>query len=127
MFTNIGFIALGGAMGASCRFLVAELCLALFGRGFPIATLTVNVVGSFLIGVMVSLIEQEVLLHGAWKQVIVIGFLGAFTTFSTFSMDNLLLLQQGEYLKMSFNMLANLILCFAAVAAGFYLIQRQFG
>ncbi|GLP96544.1 fluoride efflux transporter CrcB [Paraferrimonas sedimenticola] len=121
---SFGWVALGGALGACSRYAIAEICLLLFGRGFPIATLTVNVVGSLGIGFLVALVEQEVLLHAAWRQVVIIGFLGAFTTFSTFSMDNLLLLQQQEYLKAAVNMFANLSLCMLAVAIGFFWLPK---
>lgn len=98
-FAILGFIALGGAVGACARFLVSEICITLFGRGFPIGTLTVNVVGSFIMGVLIACVENEWLSPYPWKQVIGLGFLGALTTFSTFSMDNVLLMQQGAFLK----------------------------
>lgn len=98
-FAILGFIALGGAVGACARFLVSEICVTLFGRGFPIGTLTVNVVGSFIMGVLIACVENEWLSPYPWKQVIGLGFLGALTTFSTFSMDNVLLMQQGAFFK----------------------------
>ena len=66
-FSILGFIALGGAFGACSRYLVSELCVVLLGRGFPYGTLTVNVVGSFIMGCLLRLLKMRCLLpnHGA--------------------------------------------------------------
>ncbi len=90
----LGFIALGGAFGACSRYLISELCVMLLGRGFPYGTLTVNVVGSFIMGLLIAAFETELMVTDPWRQIIGLGFLGALTTFSTFSMDNVLLMQQ---------------------------------
>ena len=123
-FTILGFIAIGGAFGACSRYLVSELCVALMGRGFPYGTLTVNVVGSFIMGLLIAAFETELLSQVPWRQVIGLGFLGALTTFSTFSMDNVLLLQQGAFFKMGLNVLLNVILSISAAWLGFQLLIR---
>ncbi|GAJ78680.1 CrcB protein [Vibrio sp. JCM 18905] len=100
-FSILGFIALGGAFGACSRYLISELCVILLGgRSFPYGTLTVNVVGSFIMGLLIAAFDNELLATEPWRQVIGLGFLGALTTFSTFSMDNVLLMQQGAFFKM---------------------------
>lgn len=123
-FTILGFIALGGAFGACSRYLVSELCVMLLGRGFPYGTLTVNVIGSFMMGLLVAAFETELLPQVPWRQVVGLGFLGALTTFSTFSMDNVLLLQQGAFFKMGLNILLNVILSVSAAWLGFQLLTR---
>lgn len=120
----LGFIALGGALGACTRYLVTEFFVALLGRGFPYGTLTVNVAGSFVMGLLIAAFENEMLASEPWRQIIGLGFLGALTTFSTFSMDNVLLMQQGEFFKMGLNILANVILSISAAWVGFQLIAR---
>ncbi|HAS6798326.1 fluoride efflux transporter CrcB [Vibrio parahaemolyticus] len=124
-FSILGFIALGGAIGACSRYLVSEFCVLLFGRGFPYGTLTVNVVGSFIMGLLIAAFESEILATEPWRQVIGLGFLGALTTFSTFSMDNVLLMQQGAFFKMGLNILLNVVLSISAAWIGFQLLIRS--
>ncbi|HCE3105394.1 TPA: fluoride efflux transporter CrcB [Vibrio parahaemolyticus] len=124
-FSILGFIALGGAIGACSRYLVSEFCVLLFGRGFPYGTLTVNVVGSFIMGLLIAAFESEILATEPWRQVIGLGFLGAFTTFSSFSMDNVLLMQQGAFFKMGLNILLNVVLSISAAWIGFQLLMRS--
>ncbi|EHJ9990506.1 TPA: fluoride efflux transporter CrcB [Vibrio parahaemolyticus] len=124
-FSILGFIALGGAIGACSRYLVSEFCVLLFGRVFPYGTLTVNVVGSFIMGLLIAAFESEILATEPWRQVIGLGFLGALTTFSTFSMDNVLLMQQGAFFKMGLNILLNVVLSISAAWIGFQLLMRS--
>ncbi|MBE4300608.1 fluoride efflux transporter CrcB [Vibrio parahaemolyticus] len=124
-FSILGFIALGGAIGACSRYLVSEFCVLLFGRGFPYGTLTVNVVGSFIMGLLIAAFESEILATEPWRQVIGLGFLGALTTFSTFSLDNVLLMQQGAFFKMGLNILLNVVLSISAAWIGFQLLMRS--
>ncbi|EGQ9121390.1 fluoride efflux transporter CrcB [Vibrio parahaemolyticus] len=124
-FSILGFIALGGAIGACSRYLVSEFGVLLFGRGFPYGTLTVNVVGSFIMGLLIAAFENEILATEPWRQVIGLGFLGALTTFSTFSMDNVLLMQQGAFFKMGLNILLNVVLSISAAWIGFQLLMRS--
>ncbi len=121
----LGFIAVGGAFGACSRYLISELCVLLLGRGFPYGTLTVNVLGSFVMGLLIAAFENEMLATDPWRQIIGLGFLGALTTFSTFSMDNVLLMQQGAFLKMGLNILLNVTLSISAAWIGFQLLMRN--
>lgn len=119
------YIAIGGAAGACSRYLIAELCVHLLGRGFPYGTFIVNVMGSFIMGLLVAILEQDIFPPGPWRHLIGFGFLGALTTFSTFSMDNVLLLQEGEWFKMGLNIVLNVIICIFSAWAGFQLLMRS--
>ncbi|MCC2604117.1 fluoride efflux transporter CrcB [Planctobacterium marinum] len=116
-------VAVGGAFGASLRFFISQIMLQWLGKGFPFGTLLVNVVGSFLLGWVYSLTEHGHLEIVPWRTLIAIGFLGAFTTFSTFSVDSLLLLQQGHYLKGILNIFLNLSCCLGAAWVGLHIIK----
>ncbi|GHE82611.1 fluoride efflux transporter CrcB [Thalassotalea profundi] len=115
-------IAIGGACGASLRYFFSQLIFNWLGKGFPFATLAVNVFGSLIMGALYGLIEQGIIEVSVYRTLIGIGFLGAFTTFSTFSMDTLLLMQQGESLKAMLNVLLNVSLCVFACGIGMYLV-----
>lgn len=117
------FVALGGACGASLRFFVYQLILNWGGKGFPFATLAVNISGSLIMGVLYGLIEQGIIEVSVYRTLIGIGFLGAFTTFSTFSLDTLLIFQQGEYFKAMINILLNVSLCILAAGLGMFLVS----
>lgn len=104
-------IALGGAVGATLRYGLSEWMQHLFGRAFPFGTLLVNILGSFVIGLLYGLIISGHLAANPWRIFVGIGVLGALTTFSTFSMDTVLLLQQGQLFKALLNVMANLVLC----------------
>ncbi|NVK24365.1 MAG: fluoride efflux transporter CrcB [Gammaproteobacteria bacterium] len=115
---NLLFVALGGAIGASLRYGANLMAIAWLGKGFPYATLVVNIVGSFLMGVLFSAIEHGIIGNQVWRPFIGVGLLGALTTFSTFSMDSLLMLQQGEWTKALINILLNVIVCMFAAWLG---------
>jgi CrcB protein len=112
------YIALGGATGACMRFFLSQLIFQWFGKGFPFGTLLVNVIGSFSLGFLYALIEQGQMEAVLWRATLGIGFLGAFTTFSTFSVDTLYLLQQGFWLKGILNMFLNMLGCLLAAWLG---------
>ncbi len=118
-------IAAGGASGACLRYFISETMLKLLGRGFPFGTLTVNILGSLLMGVLYGLIEREIITVSPAKSLIGIGFLGALTTFSTFSMDSLLLLQQGHFLKMALNIVLNVTVCIFMAWLGLQLVMQK--
>lgn len=120
--TLYAFVALGGACGASLRFYISQLVLNWLGKGFPFATLLVNICGSFVMGLLYQLIEYELMDLHVHRTLIGIGFLGAFTTFSTFSLDSLLLLQQGEMLKAALNIFLNVFMCIGAAALGIFTV-----
>ncbi len=121
-------IAAGGAVGAILRFLVQHYSTNLLGLTFPWGTLFVNVIGCGIIGVISGFwthsgFEISVELRGA----LVIGCLGAFTTFSAYSLDTLVLFQNGEVIRASLNVLATITLCLIAVAIGSVMGTRLAG
>jgi len=121
-FTLYILVAIGGASGASLRFFISQLILNWLGKGFPFATLVVNILGSLLMGFLYGLIEQLNLEIQVYRTLIGIGFLGAFTTFSTFSLDTLLLFQQGDIIKAMLNIILNVTLCVLAAALGIFVV-----
>jgi len=125
IITNIALVACGGAFGATLRYLITIGMLSLFGKGFPFATLTVNILGSLIMGGLFQIVQQETITTSPWWPLIGVGFLGALTTFSTFSMDNLLLLQQGELIKAMLNVLLNVVVCILAAYVGTLLILKS--
>jgi CrcB protein len=125
MIINIALVACGGAFGATLRYLIALGMISLFGKGFPFATLVVNVLGSLIMGVIFQLMQNETITSSPWWPLIGVGFLGALTTFSTFSMDNLLLLQQGELLKAMINVALNVVVCILAAYVGTLLVLKS--
>ncbi len=114
-------IAAGGAVGALLRYWVSSGTHALLGRGFPYGTLVVNVLGSFAIGFLFVLFLERMTLSGEWRAGILVGVLGAFTTFSTFSIETLNLLEEGSHLKASLNVDFIVALCLAVAWFGLLL------
>ncbi|QSX31683.1 fluoride efflux transporter CrcB [Shewanella cyperi] len=115
--TNLMFVGLGGAIGAISRYLISILMLQLFGPGFPFGTLAVNVIGSFFMGLVYGL-GQVSHISPEFKSLVGVGLLGALTTFSTFSNETLLLMQQGHWLKAGLNVALNLCICLFMVYIG---------
>lgn len=122
--SRILLIAALGAFGALLRYWTSIGVHALLGRGFPYGTLTVNVLGSLLIGLLTVLLMDRFDVGPAWRAGIIIGGLGAFTTFSTFSIETLNMLEQGEIAAGVANAVLNFSLCLCATWAGL-LIGRQ--
>jgi len=110
------YVGLGGFFGALSRFLISGFVQKLLQTTFPVGTLTVNVLGSFLIGFLVLLFET--LIAPEWKAFFVTGFLGALTTFSTFSYETVVFIQEGLWIKALLNVLLNVLLCLFATLLG---------
>ena len=122
--TQLLSIAAGGAVGALLRFWVSSGVHSILGRGFPYGTLVVNVLGSLLMGLFYVLLLERMTVGPEVRAGLLIGLLGAFTTFSTFSMETLNLIEQADYLKALLNMLISVIACVSAAWIGLT-IARQ--
>ena len=117
-------IAGGGAAGAVLRFWTSSLVHARLGQDFPYGTLVVNVLGSLLMGFLYILLLERLSLGPEWRAVLLIGLLGAFTTFSTFSIETLNLIEAGFLLRASVNVVASVVLCIMAAWLG-VILGRQ--
>ncbi len=111
-------IAGGGAIGTLLRFYVSTGIHTLLGKEFPYGTLIVNVSGSLLMGLCYVLFMDRVQINPELRSAILIGLLGAFTTFSTFSVETLNLIENGELSKAALNILLSVVLCVAGAWAG---------
>ncbi|MCU0771547.1 MAG: fluoride efflux transporter CrcB [Verrucomicrobia bacterium] len=132
---EVAWVTVGGGLGSAFRFLLSGLVAhhlsdrlsrwscSWLNAAFPWGTLTVNVLGSLLIGFLaaLSLPEGRFLIAPGVRQFLMIGILGGFTTFSSFSLQTLELLRDGEWLMASANILLSVALCLIAVWAGFTL------
>jgi CrcB protein len=116
--TTILAIAFFGAIGCIARYLLSGGVYALVGRAFPWGTLTVNLMGSFLIGLVMEAALRTTLISQELRLGLTIGFLGGFTTFSTFSYETFKLLEDGEFFTASINVLASVALCLVGTWAG---------
>lgn len=113
---NLILIAVGGALGALARYGIAGLVQSRAGF-FPWGTLAVNVLGSFLLGFGFRYMEA-VAIPAEWRQAATVGFLGAFTTFSTFSFETIALAQDGDWKRAATYLSVSILLGLAAVVAG---------
>lgn len=123
-FTKIVFIAAGGATGAVARYLVNISPLAnVFGK-FPLPTFLVNVSGSFLIGFLLILLTDKYDINDNLRMAVIVGFIGAFTTFSTFEMEIYGLIREKLLLTAFLYLLLSVVVGFFGLAAGVLLARR---
>ena len=122
-FSKILFVALGGALGSSLRYVTAAVTHGILGHAFPYGTLLVNVVGSLLIGYLVVLLPESGSQASVLRLLLITGLLGGFTTYSAFSIETLTLLQEGQLWKAGLNIALTLSTCLFAVWSG-YLLAR---
>ena len=122
--TLLLFIGAGGFFGAISRYLIATNTQKMFDTFFPIGTLTVNVLGSFIIGFAAMFFTQTV--QPEYKAFVITGFLGALTTFSTFSLENVTMLQDGEITKVALNIFLNVTLTLTATILAIMLFKKLY-
>ncbi|MGB0238209.1 MAG: fluoride efflux transporter CrcB [Cycloclasticus sp.] len=122
--TQLLAIAAGGSIGAVMRFIVSTGIYSWLGRGFPYGTLVVNVLGSLLMGLLYELFFLRLLVSPEVRAILLVGFLGAFTTFSTFSIETVNLIEQGDLLKAMANVFASVILCVLAAWIGLQIMRH---
>ncbi|MDB4456343.1 fluoride efflux transporter CrcB [bacterium] len=120
-------VGLGGALGAIFRYAISLWAIQRFEALLPtaalIGTLIANAVGAFLIGVLFVVITEKGIIAESWRPFLVVGFLGALTTFSTFSIETVGLLQQGEWLSAMVYILGSVIICLLLTWAGIELAR----
>ncbi|HLO92274.1 MAG TPA: fluoride efflux transporter CrcB [Lentimicrobium sp.] len=127
MVNNILLIGLGGMIGAISRYLIYTLTDGLYHKqAFPFGTLLVNLIGSLIIGILLALAVKYTFLarHHASHYLLITGFLGAFTTFSTFSQDNMFLLFDKHYGAFALNILLNVGLGLVLTICGFVITKK---
>ena len=123
MDRSILLVGVGGFVGSVARYLVAILFSSQVSSVFPFATLTVNIVGCFLIGILFALSDRGNVLSPEWRILLTTGFCGGFTTFSTFSYESLRLMQDGEYLYLAAYVFVSVFVGLAATYVGITLVR----
>ncbi|GAB7088446.1 fluoride efflux transporter CrcB [Marinifilum fragile] len=118
MLRTLLLIGMGGFLGSISRFLVGQALHRFFDTVFPIGTMTVNIVGSFIIGVVYSLAERDNLISPEIRMFLAVGFCGGFTTFSSFAFDKLNLLKDSGFLYLSLYLGGSVFLGLLAVYLG---------
>ncbi len=126
MIKQLLLIGTGGFLGSIARFLVSRMTARVDWFSVPLGTLTVNVVGSFLIGLLIGLSEKSPALTVEWRMFLMVGLCGGFTTFSSFTGENLMLARNGQFLSLFLYTGLSILLGFAAVYFG-YLITKLTG
>lgn len=116
-------VELGGALGAMARYGLNGLVFSMIGGRWPLGTLTVNVLGSVAMGIFYVLIVERHIMPGPWREFIMIGLLGGFTTFSTFSLDSLSLWESGHAALAIAYVLASVVFCIAGTLSAITLTR----
>ncbi len=106
-------IALFGAIGCLARYVLSGWVYAVLGRNFPYGTFAVNITGAFLIGLIMELALRSTMISANLRTGLTVGFLGGLTTFSTFSYETFRLLEEGEFVVATTNVLASVVVCLA--------------
>ncbi|MCL4491146.1 MAG: fluoride efflux transporter CrcB [Nitrospirae bacterium] len=115
---NYIVIGAGGFIGAITRYVLATWIGQKWGRSFPLGTFIINASGSFLIGLLMALLTERFMANPLWRLLLVVGFLGAYTTFSTFEYETGKLLKDSELLLAGLNVVLSVFLGFAALKMG---------
>ena len=116
-------IALGGAMGAIARYQVAAVIQARIPAGFPLGTFVVNITGCFVMGIATTLLTERLVVHPNWRFLIPIGFIGAYTTFSTFELETFRAVTESSWLIGAANVVGSVLAGYAALWLGVVLTR----
>lgn len=111
-------VGIGGFTGAVARYVIALWIGQRWGRSFPLGTFVINVSGSFLIGLLMTLMAEKFTVDPQWRLLLVVGFLGAYTTFSTFEYETGALLNDGEWAFAMLNVILSVVVGFVALKLG---------
>ena len=116
-------ISLGAIAGANARYFLSRYAAKGLGLVFPYGTLIINVLGSLIVGFFLIWTSERVLVDPRWRLLVVVGFCGAFTTFSSYAFETMAYFEQGQWLLMFTNFFSNNLLCLAAALAGMALAR----
>jgi CrcB protein len=116
-------ISFGAVLGANARYLLSSYSAKILGPVFPYGTLIINLTGSLIVGFFMIWASERALVDPRWRLLVVIGFCGAFTTFSSFAFETMAFFEQGQWLLLFTNILSNNLLCLAAALAGMALAR----
>jgi CrcB protein len=111
-------ISVAAILGANLRYILSRLAVREFGPIFPYGTLIINILGSFIVGLFVIWTTERVLMDPRWRLLVVIGFCGSFTTFSSYAFETVSYFEQGRWGLMLVNICANNLLCLGGALAG---------
>jgi CrcB protein len=111
-------ISVAAIVGANLRYLLSRFAARELGSAFPYGTLGINVVGSFIVGFFIIWTTERVLVDPRWRLLVVIGFCGSFTTFSSYAFETVAYFEQGQWGLMFANILSNNLLCLGGALAG---------
>jgi CrcB protein len=117
-------ILFGGGLGSVSRALLSTTIYQYLGRAFPYGILIVNILGCMLMGFLAIILSHKFPEGGLWREGILVGFLGGFTTFSSFSLDTVEMIQEGMWLKGVLYIIASVVLCLLATTLGALLADR---
>ena len=120
---DILVISLGAVAGANARYFVSRFAARLLGPVFPYGTLIINLLGSLLVGFFLIWTSERVLVDPRWRLLVVVGFCGAFTTFSSYAFETMAYFEQGQWLLLAVNIVSNNLLCLGAALAGMALAR----
>lgn len=120
---NFLAISVGAIIGANARYVISRFAARLLGPVFPYGTLFINIAGSFLVGAFLVWSTERALVDPRWRLLVVVGFCGGFTTFSSYAFETLAFFQQGQWGLMAVNVLSNNLLSLLAALAGMALAR----
>ncbi len=115
------WISLGAVLGANARFIVGGWAADRWGSSFPYGTLIINLTGSLLLGIFLTVATERALVEPRYRQMIAVGFLGAYTTFSTYTYESVTLMLNGSWGTGLFNLIGSAVLGALAVAMGIFI------
>jgi fluoride exporter len=116
-------ISIAAIVGANLRYLMSRFAVREFGPVFPYGTLTINIIGSFIVGFFVIWSTERVLVDPRWRLLVVVGFCGSFTTFSSYAFESMSFFERGQWGLMLANVFGNNLLCLAGALAGMALAR----
>jgi len=111
-------ISVAAILGANLRYVISRLAAKEFGPVFPYGTLIINIVGSFIVGLFVIWTTERVLVDPRWRLLVVVGFCGSFTTFSSYAFESMSLFERGQWGLVLANVFANNLLCLGGALVG---------